>query len=155
VQRGIRGIFVGFPTNQAGWHVYIPQSGHLLTSCDVQFYEFFQSILQYNTTLFHDSMPTRANPPTLPLDPTMPINYTGPPIISSDTIDDSIPWTKYSAIPPNVDEDYIFYESIAPLIDVFGPNGHSVEERVPIVVSSQWSIKRLRSIEETDLMPAT
>jgi hypothetical protein len=54
-----------------------------------------------------------------------------------------------------VDEDDIFYESLAPLIDVFGPNGHSVEEGVPIVISSQRSVKRLRSIEETDHMPAT
>jgi Integrase core domain len=65
VQRGIGGIFVSFPTNQAGWQVYIPASGHLLTSCDVKFDEEFQSILQYDFSVFHDATPTRANPPSV------------------------------------------------------------------------------------------
>jgi hypothetical protein len=64
VQQGIRGIFVGFPTNQAGWQVYIPASGHLLTSCDVKFDEEFQSILQYDFSVFHNATPTRVNPPS-------------------------------------------------------------------------------------------
>jgi transposase InsO family protein len=58
VQQGIQGIFVGFPTNQAGWQVYIPASGHLLTSCNVKFDEEFQSILQYDFSVFHDATPT-------------------------------------------------------------------------------------------------
>jgi hypothetical protein len=63
VKQGIQGIFVGFPTNQAGWQVYIPASGHLLTSCNVKSDKEFQSILQYDFSVFHNATPTCATPP--------------------------------------------------------------------------------------------
>ena len=44
IQRGVRGIFVGFPKNQAGWSVFIPQSGKILNSADVAFDESFSSV---------------------------------------------------------------------------------------------------------------
>jgi hypothetical protein len=110
IQRGVRGIFVGFPINQAGWQVFIPSSGHLLTSCDVQFDEEFQSVLQYNFKLFHDAMPTRANPPELPLDNTIRISHTGPPFLSSTVEDIDDDWATYSAIPPTMKQDDYYYK---------------------------------------------
>ena len=43
IQRGVRGIFVGFPDNQAGWSIFVPQSGRILVSVDVAFDEQFLS----------------------------------------------------------------------------------------------------------------
>ena len=52
IQRGVRGIFVGFPANQAGWLVYTPQNGRIFTSADVAFDENFDSVgLTYNRVL--------------------------------------------------------------------------------------------------------
>ena len=60
IQRGVRGIFVGFPTNQAGWRIYVPQVNRLITSVDVAFDEAFVSTgLAYDKILYADAMPTR------------------------------------------------------------------------------------------------
>ena len=66
VQRGVRGVFVGFPMNQAGWLVYVPASGEFLVSADVAFDEDFSSTLAYNHFAFHDALPTRTLPGTFP-----------------------------------------------------------------------------------------
>ena len=60
IQRGVRGIFVGFPDNQAGWLVYAPQNGRIFSSADVAFDENFDSAgLTYNKVLFKDGFPLR------------------------------------------------------------------------------------------------
>jgi hypothetical protein len=109
IQRGVRGIFVGFPVDQAGWLIYVPSSGHLITSADVVFDEDFLSTLAYNDLAFHDAMPTRYV--GYPYDATLPLVHTGPPPIpaAAFTTSDS-PWAPYTALsptsqPPTVDFD--------------------------------------------------
>ena len=46
LQRGSRGMFVGFPKNQAGWLIYVPEKiggSHLIVSMDVIFDQHFLS----------------------------------------------------------------------------------------------------------------
>ena len=46
LQRGCRGIFVGFPEDQAGWLIYIPDKldgKSLIVSSDVVFDQYFLS----------------------------------------------------------------------------------------------------------------
>ena len=62
VQRGVRAIHIGFPTNQAGWLLFCPATGTQLVSADVCFDETFQSSLAYNHLAFHDAYPTRTQP---------------------------------------------------------------------------------------------
>ena len=53
IQRGVRGIFIGFLKNQAGWELYIPSTGTIKASVDVAFDENFTSEgLAYNKLLF-------------------------------------------------------------------------------------------------------
>ena len=79
IQRGVRGIFIGFPPNQAGWLIFVPQSGNIIVSADVAFDEDFISAgLCYNRLLFHDAMTTRGTESYL--DPTRDFSHTGPPI---------------------------------------------------------------------------
>jgi hypothetical protein len=77
IQRGIRGVFIGFPTNQAGWQVFIPTYNHVLISCDVAFDEKFESHLSFDAKMFHDAMPSRPIPPPGPVDRTIPLAHTG------------------------------------------------------------------------------
>ena len=57
VQRGIRGIFVGFPLNQAGWLIFVPYTGEFYVSCDVAFDEHFHSSLAYDHHSFNGAYP--------------------------------------------------------------------------------------------------
>ena len=60
IQRGVRGVFVGLPTNQAGWLVCVPQSDKVFTSADVAFDENFETFgLACNKLLCHDSLPVQ------------------------------------------------------------------------------------------------
>ena len=55
MQRGVRGIFVGFPEDQAGWLVYVDtplQGSHLVVSQDVVFDQMFVSPLGLNKLPF-------------------------------------------------------------------------------------------------------
>jgi hypothetical protein len=79
-QRGIRGIHVGQPDNQAGWLIYIPSSGHLLVSGDVAFDEHFTSTLDYGHLTFHDALPLRS--PGAHADPTLPSVRMSPPSVT-------------------------------------------------------------------------
>ena len=79
IQRGVRGIFVGLPVNQAGWLVYIPQTGSVLTSSDVAFDEGFTSMgLAQDKLLFRDSQPVRGDGETF-IDNSRLLAFTGPP----------------------------------------------------------------------------
>jgi transposase InsO family protein len=91
VQRGVRGIFVGFPINQAGYLTWIPTSGHLLASVDVQFDEDFTSPLAYPDRIFHDAQPTR-NPLHQPPSIDVPTAHTGPPTVQPDDADPTLSW---------------------------------------------------------------
>ena len=79
IQRGVRGIFIGFPKQQAGWSIYIPASSKILSSVDVAFDENFTSEgLAYNKLLFHDSLPVRGQGKGY-LDQSKHFAFTGPP----------------------------------------------------------------------------
>ena len=79
IQRGVRGIFIGSPSNQAGWHIFVPQSGTIATILDIAFGDHFVSAgLCYNCLLFHDALPTHSHGP-LSVDVTRFTGHTGPP----------------------------------------------------------------------------
>ena len=102
IQRGGRGIFVGFPHSQAGWLIYVPASDRLITSCDVAFDEDFTSILAFDRGLFLDAEPARAVgtfPNPLTASP-YSLAQSGPPPISIQVpVPEHAPWTPYTALP--------------------------------------------------------
>lgn len=56
LQRGSRGIFVGFPKNQAGWLIFVHEKingSHLVVSSDVDFDQQFFSGVTGNNKVFH------------------------------------------------------------------------------------------------------
>ena len=62
VQQGSRGIFVGFPANQAGWLIYVAdkiQNSHLVVSMDVAFNQNFMSGSVGTHKPFAQSQPER------------------------------------------------------------------------------------------------
>jgi hypothetical protein len=62
LQRGSRGIFVGFPDNQAGWLIYVPEKiggTHLIVSSDVSFDQYFLSCPQGVEQEFANSQTVR------------------------------------------------------------------------------------------------
>ena len=62
LQRGSRGTFVGFPKNQAGWLIYVPEKlsqSHLIVSSDVDFDQFFLSGVEGITKPFRQGQPER------------------------------------------------------------------------------------------------
>ena len=91
VQRGVRGIFLGIPEDQAGWLVYVPQSGRVFASADVAFDEDFDSVgLAHNKMLFYDSMPVRGAGRGY-IDNARQYAYTGPPSCVDFSADDEDP----------------------------------------------------------------
>lgn len=80
IQRGVRGIFISLPRHQAGWLVYIPASGKILTSVNVAFDEKFTSLgLAFNRSMFHDAMPVRGQGRQY-IDHAKLIAFSGPPL---------------------------------------------------------------------------
>ncbi len=55
-ERGIRGIFIGFATNQKGFLVYLPSTRRIAISADVLFYESFQTAIVTNWRQYQDSL---------------------------------------------------------------------------------------------------
>ena len=81
IQRGVRGMFVGSPTNQAGWLICVPQSNKTFTSADVAFDENFETFgLACNKVLHHDSLPVQGRGHTC-IDDSRLQDFTGPPQI--------------------------------------------------------------------------
>ena len=98
IQRGVRGIFIGFPLNQSGYNIYLPQAGSTIVSLDVAFDENFSSPLSYPNHMYHDALPTRisnSNRTTIG-----PISHTGPPNVTMDDAPTDSPWTPYTAMDP-------------------------------------------------------
>ena len=81
-QRGVRGIYIGFPPKQKGFQIYIPATGRTITSLDVEFDENFKSAIAYTWTPFHDALSLRPTHSSL-LESTPAIEHTG-------TISDSL-----------------------------------------------------------------
>jgi hypothetical protein len=111
IQRGVRGIFVGFPINQAGYLLWVDQVGQFVVSADVLFDENFLSVLAYNKLPFHDALPVLA-PETIAIDNSAPVAHTGPPFVTADDCDSSVPWVPYTALPPS-------FKAGSPVIDDF------------------------------------
>ena len=62
LQKGSRGIFVGFPEDQAGWLVYVPEKisgSHVVVSMDVAFDQYFVSGINATKTEFDGSQTVR------------------------------------------------------------------------------------------------
>ena len=62
LQRGCRGIFVGFPVDQAGWLIYVADKisgSHLVVSMDVSFDQYFVSGINATKTEFDGSQVIR------------------------------------------------------------------------------------------------
>ena len=79
IQRGVRGIFVGFPKEKPGWQIFVPQSGRVMTTVDVAFDEDFSSQgLAYDKTLYHNALSVRGDT-ALYVDETRTFAQTGPP----------------------------------------------------------------------------
>ena len=122
IQRGVRGIFVGFPKTQAGWSIYIPSSGNVLASVDVAFDENFTSEgLAFNKLLYHDSRPVRGQGKGY-LDDSRTFAFTGPPN-----------FFEHSKVEYEGDEDDVpvIYDDEVPFVDEFhvvGPDLHEPEQ---------------------------
>ena len=55
-QRGIRGVHVGFPLNQAGYLVFVPATHQLVTFNDINFDEQFITAVTYMAKPFQDAL---------------------------------------------------------------------------------------------------
>ena len=55
-QHGCRGIFVGIPTDQAGYNIFVPSIRQIINSQDVLFDENFTSAIAYTEVPYHDAM---------------------------------------------------------------------------------------------------
>ena len=75
-QKGIRGIFIGFPPDQQGWLIYLPGSRRIAVSNDVTFDENFETSLSYQDKPFSDALPLRPVHTPKPLNDTV-IEQTG------------------------------------------------------------------------------
>jgi hypothetical protein len=126
VQRGVRGIFVGFPINQAGWSIFIPASRHILASADVSFDEDFSATTALPDKIYHDSLPVHGIPNFV--DPQDPIAYTGPPLFVQESTDPNAPWTPYTAIPPEAEPDTI-YDDEVPVVDIYQPEEDHIKSQ--------------------------
>ena len=97
-QRGLPGIFCGFPRGQAGWLIFDPRSKTLRVSADVVFDESFSSLGPAGHFAFKDAVPVFTSD-TWQSDPakfvsTVPENdHYGPPLTSylEDTPSDGFP----------------------------------------------------------------
>jgi len=124
VQRGVRGVFVGFPVNQAGWLVFVPASRHLLASADVSFDEDFSSVSALPDRVYHDSLPIHGVPQHH--DSSEPLAHTGPPQTNANN-EDAGPWTPFTALDPDNQADEPLASDM-PATDSFTPGWFDVEE---------------------------
>ena len=61
LQRGVRGIHVGFPLRSAGYLIFVASTGQLIVSADVAFDERHESTLSYGHTAFFGALPARSD----------------------------------------------------------------------------------------------
>jgi hypothetical protein len=102
---------VGFPPNQAGYRIFVPNSKSFFASDSVTFDQRFASNLSENGIAFRGARPERV--PGDHFDPTRPMVFTGPPIASPiDDPEDDSPWCPYRLHPPTVPADTIPVSSL-------------------------------------------
>ena len=104
IQRGVRGIYVGFPIDQAGYLIWIPSARQFAVSADVAFAEDFSSTLAYDSRLYHDSLPIRTTT-NAPHESLSPLAWTSPPVVSADPANPDDPWTPTTIFPPTHQPD--------------------------------------------------
>jgi hypothetical protein len=107
-QRGVRGIHCGFPNNQAGYLIWVPQISQFVVAFDVAFDENFASPLVYDYRLFRNALPLRSTGNNDLVDPTRIPSHTGGPYVSFISSDD---WPTDELVhspfaPVSVPEDY-------------------------------------------------
>jgi len=104
IQRGVRGIYVGFPIDQAGYLIWILSAQQFAVSADVACDKDFSSTLAYDGRLNHDSLPicttTNAHHNSL-----SPLAWTGPPVVSADPANPDDPWTPSTIFLPTHQPD--------------------------------------------------
>jgi hypothetical protein len=122
LQHGVRGIFVGFPINQAGVLIWVEQVRRFMVSADVHYDEQFTSCLAYNHKLFHDSIPVR-QPTYAPINDTIKLANTGPAKVTQDSTPDNIPWGPYTILPMQNPVDVPIISDFH-LVDVLNEEGN-------------------------------
>ena len=138
VQRGIRGIFVGFPINQAGWEIFLPTTRKTLCSADVSFDEEFASVTSLPDQIYGDSLGVKPLPKSV--SSTESLAKTGPPLYVRDDTAADAPWTPFSAIDPTEEADRPTEDEVE-VTDVF----ESVS-----VSDDDWLTTRLSRAESID-----
>ena len=129
VQRGVRGIHLGFPSNQAGWVIFIPSSRHVLSSADVSFDESFASASSFNEQMFHDASPVRRlNQPFQNNGESTA--HTGPPLFTEEDVSIDAPWTPYTRWEPEISPDTL-YEDEANALDTFVSTPEAINGETP------------------------
>ena len=124
IQRGVRGIFVGFPENQAGWLVYIPNRNKVFVSADVAFDEDFESFgLSHSKILYQDSLPVRSQGISY-TDESRQMAFTGPP--------HAVEYASYTEDFPEDDEIPRIYEDDVDFLDTFEMIPTTAWARVPL-----------------------
>ena len=104
IQRGVRGIYDGFPIDQAGYLIWIPSARQFAVSADVASDEDFSSTLAYDGRLYHDSLPIRTTT-NASHNSLSPLAWTSPPVASADPADPDDPWTPSTIFPPTHQPD--------------------------------------------------
>jgi hypothetical protein len=99
IQRGVRGIWLGFPINQAGAIIWVGQVRRLIVSADYVCDENFESNVAYDRQLYHDGLSVRSVNPIPPL-PSDRLAHTGPPLVTNTIEPNNDPWVPYTALPP-------------------------------------------------------
>jgi hypothetical protein len=105
IQRGVRGIFLGFPINQAGYLYLQPATQEFGTSVDMSFDVYFHSFLAYPELIFHDALPTRSPTSRHISGDISSVGQTGDPMVLPDPNPPSEPWTPYTIFPPEKPDD--------------------------------------------------
>jgi hypothetical protein len=113
IQRGVRGIFLGFPINQAGYLYLQPATREFGTSVDVSFDEYFHSALAYPELIFRDALPTRTPTSRHASGDLNSLEQTGDPLVLPDSVPPTEPWTPYTVFPPEHPADLFFIDPAA------------------------------------------
>jgi hypothetical protein len=126
IQRGVRGIFLGFPINQAGYLYINPATREYGTSVDVSFDETFQSPLAYPDSLYHGAIPTRDPMKKALSSHPESVEIAGYPDVKPDPANPSEPWTPYTIFTPELDASPI--PPINPAISTIIPDSQYFEQ---------------------------
>ena len=136
IQRGVRGMFIGLPINQAGYEILIPSTGERYVCEDVAFDENFSSPLAYNEYMFRDALPTRDI--TLRRDPTKTRATTGQPFVDPDPSDPDDPWP--------IQHIYTDGDDLLPLFD---PN-EDRDDISPLLTEEEGTIPAVPNAQNED-----